>query len=60
MVLRDVCVDDVVPIFVKTVLTVLLSAGVPVTAATATRPAASAYSTRSSPRVSFQTRFVST
>ena len=48
------------PIFVNTVLTVLLSAGIQPTAATATSPAASAYSTRSWPRVSFQTRSFST
>src|SRR5664279_6393608 len=43
-------------IFVNTVLTVVLSAGMQATAATATNPAANAYSTRSCPLVSFQTR----
>ena len=44
------------PIFVNTVLTVLLNVGMAATAATATRPAASAYSTRSWPPESFQIR----
>jgi len=38
-----------VPILLKTVFTVLLSPGIQATAATATKPAASAYSTRSCP-----------
>lgn len=42
------------PILANTVLTVALSGGIAATAATATRPAASAYSTRSCPRVSLR------
>ena len=42
------------PILVKTLLTTVLSAGMQATAATATIPAASAYSTRSCPCVSRQ------
>src|ERR1035441_6460429 len=42
------------PILVKTLLTTVLSAGIQATAATATIPAASAYSTRSCPCVSRQ------
>jgi hypothetical protein len=45
------------PIFENTVLTVALKAGIAATAATATRPAASAYSTRSCPRESFPNCF---
>lgn len=43
------------PIFENTLFTVALSAGMAATAATATKPAANAYSTRSCPLESFQT-----
>src|ERR1039457_3975163 len=43
------------PILENTVLTVALSVGMAATAATATRPAVSAYSTKSCPPVSLQT-----
>ena len=45
------------PIFAKTLLTVVLRVGIAATAATATIPAANAYSTRSCPRRSLQNLF---